>query len=83
MLQENAFLCTLSSEKINGIDDDSCIKANVFAAVYNDNEEIYERSSYCSCFSAWRLWWNLTWEVKVLRNKAIRHSEQSNKESLE
>ncbi len=77
------FLCTLSSEKINGIDNDSYIKASVFAAVYNDKEEICERSSYCFNFSAWRLWWNLTWEVKVSENKAIRHFEQSNKEILE
>ncbi len=52
MLQENAFLYTLSSEKINEINNDSCIKASVFAAVYNDKEEIYERSSYCFNFSA-------------------------------
>ncbi len=54
-MQENAFLCTLSSEKINGIDNDYYIKASVFAAVYNDKEESYKRSSYCFCFSARRL----------------------------
>ncbi len=55
MLQENAFLCTLSSEKINRINNDCCIKASVFAAVYNDTEEIYKKSSYCFYFSARRL----------------------------
>ncbi len=52
MLQENAFLYTLSSEKINRIDNDYCIKASVFVAVYNDKEEIYKRSSYYFYFSA-------------------------------
>ncbi len=52
MLQENAFVCTLSSEKIKRIDNDSCIKVSVFVAVYNDKAEICERSSYCFCFSA-------------------------------
>ncbi len=55
MLQENAFLCTLSSEKIKRIDNDSCIKVSVFAAMYNDKEEIYEKSSYCFSFSARRV----------------------------
>ncbi len=52
MLQENALLCTLSFKKINEINNDHYIEANVSVAIYNDKEEIYEKSSYCFYFSA-------------------------------